>query len=57
MHKSNATLQPVGIDDFQAKFMKYVDEKVHSAIADTCNTTVETADLLRETNTRLLLPL
>ena len=40
MYKSNATLQPVGIDDFQAKFMKYVDEKVHSAIAYTYNTTV-----------------
>ena len=29
----------VGIDDFQAEFVKYADEKVHSVIADIYNTT------------------
>ena len=47
----------VGIDDFQAEFVKYVDEKVHSVIADIYNTTAETGDFPRENNTGMLLPL
>ena len=47
----------VGIDDFQAEFVKYVDEKVHSVIADIYNTRAETGDFPREINTGMLLPL
>ena len=46
-----------GIDDFQAEFVKYADEKVHSVIADIYNTTAETGDFPREINTGMLLPL
>ena len=44
-----------GIDDFQAEFVKYADEKVHSVIADIYNTTAETGDFPREINTGMLL--
>ena len=47
----------VGIDDFQAEFVKYADEKVHSVIADLYKTTAETGDFPREINTGMLLPL
>ena len=47
----------VGTDDFQAKFMKYVNEKVQSVIADTYKTTTKTGDLpTPKRNTGLLLP-
>ena len=47
----------VGIDDFQAEFVKYADEKVHSVIADIYNTAAETGNLPREINTVVRLPL
>ena len=53
----NSNGKAVGIDDFQAEFVKYADEKVHSVIADTYNTTAETGKLPREINTGMLVPL